>query len=191
MTFFVFLVAGILHSSGNLSYFSGRGGLSSGKMKFLVQFAIRCECKRPLPLPDIEKREGQIDGNVAGEIERGGPEIGSQRAKCIGRPNVICDTGDCPLVFFPRFFRSLVSAALAAKFDISRAIKSNLLRRRFVPSARVISMASTSDRRAWERRANNTVDFKRSYVHATPVDFISSVSYSFRSILVLAIEKQC
>lgn len=39
---------GILHSSGNLSYLSGRGGLSSGKMKFLVQFAIRHECKRPL-----------------------------------------------------------------------------------------------------------------------------------------------
>jgi len=69
MTFFVFLVAGILHSSGNLSYLSGRGGLSSGKMKFLVQFAIRCECKRPLPLLDIEKEEGQIDVNETREIE--------------------------------------------------------------------------------------------------------------------------
>jgi len=70
MTFFVFLVAGILHSSGNLSYLSGRGGLSSGKMKFLVQFAIRCECKRPLALLDIEKEEGQVDVNETREIER-------------------------------------------------------------------------------------------------------------------------
>lgn len=155
-------------------------------MKFLVQFAIRCECKRPLPLLDIEKREGQIDGNEADVIERERPEIGSQRAKCIGRPNVICDTGRLPArLFFPRFFAGSFRLPSLPKLDISRAIKSNLLRRRFVPSTRVISMASTSDRRAWERRANNTVDFKRSYVHATPVDFISSVSYSFRSILVI------
>lgn len=100
MTFFVFLVAGILHSSGNLSYFSGRGGLSSGKMKFLVQFAIRCECKRPLSLLDIEKREGQIDGRNREREDRKSEARGQNVS---GRPNVICDTGDCPPAFFPVF----------------------------------------------------------------------------------------
>lgn len=41
-----------------------------------------------------------------------GSEIGSQRAKCIGRPNVICDIGDCSAAFFPVFF--------AASFRLSR-----------------------------------------------------------------------
>lgn len=51
---------------------------------------------------------------------------------------------------FPRFFAASFRLSRAAKLDISRAIKSNLLRKRPVPSARVISMASTSEWRAWE-----------------------------------------
>lgn len=98
-----------------------------------------------------------------------GSEIGSQRAKCIGRPNVICDTGDCSAVFFPVFSQPRF-ASLATKLDISRAIKSNLLRKRPVPSARVISMASTLEWSVGER-ANNTADFKRSYVHADELYF--------------------
>lgn len=184
MTFFVFHVAGILHSSGNLSYLSGRRGLSSGKMKFLVQFAIRCECKRPLPLLTIEKREGQIDGHEVREIERG-----NRKSEARGR-NVSGDRMSYVTLAIARspfspFFRRLVSTALAAKFDISRAIKSNLLRKRSIPLARVISMAPTSDRRAWE--SEQTIPSILN-VHATSMDFISSVSYSFRSLLILVIE---
>lgn len=81
----------------------------------------------------------------------------------------------CSVVFFlvfsqPRF------TSLAAKLDISRAIKSNLLRKRPIPSARVISMASTLEWSVGDR-ANNTADFKRSYVHVAPVNFISSTSF--------------
>lgn len=167
MTFFVFLVAGILHSSGNLSYLSGRGGLSSGKMKFLVQFAIRCECKRPLPLLDIEKREEQIDGDEARGSEREGRKSEARGQNVAGDRMSYVTLAIAHSPFSP-FFRRLVSAALAAKFDISRAIKSNLLRRRSVPSARVISMAPNVGSESVGERANNTVDFKRSYVHATP-----------------------
>lgn len=187
MTFFVFLVAGILHSSGNLSYLSGRGGLSSGKMKFLVQFAIQCECKRPLPLVDIEKRERQVDGNDVSEIEREDRKS-EARGQNVSGDRMSYVTLAIARSPFSAFFRRLVSAALAAKFDISRAIKSNLLRRRPVPAARVISMASMLDRRAWESEQTILVDFKRSYVHVTSMNFISSVSYSFRSLLIFAIE---
>jgi len=37
--------------------FPGVGGLSSGKMKFLVQFAIRRECKRPSPYFSIYRKK--------------------------------------------------------------------------------------------------------------------------------------
>lgn len=169
MTFFVFLV------DGNIAFFrkpflplSGRGGLSSGKMKFLVQFAIRCECKRPSPFLDIEKGARWSDGcERNGEGEDRKSEARGQNVS--GEPNVICDTGDCTAAFFPVFSQPRF-ASLATKLDISRAIKSNLLRKRPVPLARVISMASTLEWSVGER-ANNTADFKRFYVHAGELYF--------------------
>lgn len=117
-------------------------------------------------------------------------EIGSQRAKCIGRPNVICDTGRLPACLFPRFFAGSFRLSCAAKLDISCAIKSNLLRKRPVPSARVISMASTLDRSVGER-ANNTADFKRFYVNTRRWTLFPALPLPlsfFRSLLILEIE---
>ena len=185
MTFFVFLVAGILHSSGNLSYLSGRGGLSSGKMKFLVQFAIRCECKRPLPLLDIEKREGQISGNEVRERERererkGEPEIGSQRAKCIGRPNVICDTRDCPFAFFPVFFTGSFGLLLLRNL-ISRAIKS----KPFEKEVHTFGSNYFHSFHAGSKSSESEQIFVDFSLHATSVNFISARSSFSRSKTML------
>lgn len=136
MTFFVFLVG------RNIAFFRqpflpfrvwwSSSPLSSGKMKFLVQFAIRCECKRPLPLLDIEKKKKKGRRKYSGETKR---ERNRQRAKYIAKSTVsMCDAlaiAGSPTHkhdFFSVLFAGSLRQSLYETRYLESVIKSNLSR---------------------------------------------------------------